>query len=180
LIATIGLVGALVGCATLEEPTKQQVITVAQLTGLDQDYALQLVRNLDLHVEVEAIEASGAESLARDVVIRQFPEPGTKVPAGSTLTLFVPQERVLRAGEEDFRLLSHCGLSLPLTHNGRRWLPVEGKLRRTINPPDGFASDGFYDNGTIRLLDKDTLIYTSSMGVEVEYAPTPDKRGTCE
>lgn len=85
------------------------------------------------------------------------------------------------AGEEGqpFRLLIHCGLSVPLEFGNRFWLPVDTRLRMTHNPPDGFGSDDNYDMGTIRRVDEDTIIYTSSEGVEVEYEPTKRRRNLC-
>jgi hypothetical protein len=59
-------------------------------------------------------------------------------------------------------LLTHCGLGYPFIFDHQAWLPVDRRLRRTVNPPEGFASDGYYDNGTIRRIDEDTLMYTSS------------------
>lgn len=67
-----------------------------------------------------------------------------------------------RSKEKDFKLLLHCGLSNPLRFEGHEWLPVDPRLRRTHNPPDGFGSDENYDLGTIRVIDEDTIIYTSS------------------
>lgn len=86
----------------------------------------------------------------------------------------------LRAEDKPFRLLVHCGLSYPLRFQGRNWLPTDRKLRRTINPPDGFGSDENHDLGTIREIDHDTIIYTSSEGVEVEYEPTNRQEEGCE
>jgi len=81
--------------------------------------------------------------------------------------------------EQSFHLLIHCGLSYPLRFDGRSWLPVDKKLRRTHNPPEGFGGDENYDRGTIRVVDQDTLIYRSSTGVEVEYEPTERAAGGC-
>lgn len=86
----------------------------------------------------------------------------------------------VRSKEEPFRLLVHCGLSFPLEFHERAWLPVDPALRRTINPPDGFGNDENYDVGTIRVIDDDTIIYTSSEGVEVEYEPTERRAEGCE
>jgi hypothetical protein len=83
-------------------------------------------------------------------------------------------------GEGEFRLLTHCGLSLPLEFDQRYWLPVNRKLRRTINPPEGFASDGYYDEGHLRVVDRDTIIYTSSGGTSVKYEPTRRRPFSCE
>lgn len=79
-----------------------------------------------------------------------------------------------------FELLTHCGLSLPLEFRGRFWLPTDPRLRRTHNPPEGFGGDENHDVGTIRVIDSDTIIYTSSEGVEVEYEPTKRRPGVCE
>lgn len=81
---------------------------------------------------------------------------------------------------ERFELLIHCGLSVPLEFDDRLWLPVDRRLRRTHNPPEGFGSDENYDVGTIRVIDHDTIIYTSSEGVEVEYEPTKRRPEICE
>lgn len=86
----------------------------------------------------------------------------------------------VRSKEEPFRLRTHCGLSAPLAFDGRDWLPVDLRLRRTNNPPAGFGSDENYDIGTIRRIDDDTIIYTSSQGREVEYEPTGREAGGCE
>ena len=83
-------------------------------------------------------------------------------------------------GGRPFRLLIHCGLSFPLEHEEQLWLPVDPRFRRTHNPPEDFGGDENYDEGTIRRVDEDTLIYTSSAGVEVEYAPTNKRPGGCE
>ncbi len=81
---------------------------------------------------------------------------------------------------EPFRLLVHCGLSYPLEFDGRLWLPVDPELRKTINPPPGIRGDGIYDEGTIRTVDQDTIVYTSSGGIEVEYEPTVQPRDGCD
>jgi len=86
----------------------------------------------------------------------------------------------LDANESRHRLLTHCGLSLPMRYEGRNWLPIDRELRETINAPRGFASDGYYDEGAVREVDHDTLIYISSGGEEVEYEPTNEPRGGCE
>lgn len=90
-----------------------------------------------------------------------------------------PREPQREAGER-FELLIHCGLSLPLEFNDRLWLPVDPRLRRTHNPPEGFGGDENYDVGTLRVVDEDTIVYTSSEGVEVEYEPTKRRPETCE
>lgn len=82
--------------------------------------------------------------------------------------------------EERHRLLTHCGLSFPMRYEGQNWLPVDPDLRKTFNPPQGFSSDNYYDEGVVRRVDDDTIIYTSSSGTEVEYEPTDRKRGGCE
>jgi hypothetical protein len=81
--------------------------------------------------------------------------------------------------EKKIRLLEHCGLSLPLEFDSRYWLPVDPELRRTNNPPEGFAS-GYYDEGTIRRINRNSLIYSSSTGIEVEYTPTDKQPAGCE
>lgn len=86
----------------------------------------------------------------------------------------------VRASDEPFKLLIHCGLSYPLRFDGRNWLPDDPRLRRTHNPPDGFGNDENSDRGRIRRIDDDTLIYTSSEGVEVEYEPTDRQAEGCE
>jgi hypothetical protein len=85
-----------------------------------------------------------------------------------------------RQDETGFRLLTHCGLSYPMRFQGTFWLPVDQDLRKTINPPLGFASDGYYDEGTVRVVDDDTVVYTSSGGIQVEYAPTKKRPFGCE
>lgn len=86
----------------------------------------------------------------------------------------------IRASDEPFTLPIHCGLSYPLRFDGRDWLPVDRWLRRTHNPPAGFGTDDNYDVGTVRRIDEDTIIYTSSEGVEVEYGPTARQAAGCE
>lgn len=88
-------------------------------------------------------------------------------------------EAELKPGERRFRLLTHCGLSFPLEFEDRLWLPVDERLRNTMNPPEGFSSDNYHDMGSIRKVDEDTVVYTSSGGTEVEYRPTERKRGGC-
>lgn len=163
-----------------EGPTEE--ITIPNLTGIEPDRALRLIGNLDLSVEVEEIDVAetDAAAFARDVVVDQDPHPDTRVAAGTTLTLFVPLDPPLRSGEQPFSLLTHCGLSYPLEFEDRFWLPVDQQLRRTINPPKGFHSDGYEDAGTIRRVDADTIIYTSSTGREVEYEPTEQGPGGCD
>lgn len=85
-----------------------------------------------------------------------------------------------RAPDKPFRLLIHCGLSYPLEFDKRNWLPVDLRLRRTHNPPDGFGSDENYDMGAIRRIDDDTIIYTTSEGREVEYEPSHRRADGCE
>lgn len=168
------------------------VITIPNLTGLNRGHAVGLVDNLDLTIRLEKIDVSEIDSatpspeiveagpFARDVVINQDPLPDTRVRPGATLTLFVPVDPALRPGERKFRLLTHCGLSYPLEFDDHFWLPVDRKFRRTINPPEGFYSDGYYDVGAIRRIDQETLIYTSSTGVEVRHEPTNKRPGGCE
>lgn len=86
----------------------------------------------------------------------------------------------IRASDEPFTLWIHCGLSYPLRFDGRDWLPVDRWLRRTHNPPAGFGTDDNHDLGAIRRIDDDTIIYTSSEGVEVEYGPTARQAEGCE
>ena len=181
----------LVGC-TGDDGARRGLITVPDLTGLSRDRAVGLVGQLDLDIRIEEIDITEIDSLtpspgtvaggqfAGDAVLRQEPVPNTRVEPGATLILFVPAERLLRAGEERLRLLTHCGLSYPLTYQGQRWLPVERRFRRTHNPPEGFHSDGYYDRGFIQKVDEDTLIYTSSTGIAVEYEPTKRREGGCD
>ena len=183
-------VAVLTGC-TADGPSRRR-ITIPDLTGLSRSQAVSLIDNLDLEIRVEEIDVADIDvtaaspgtvesgRFAGDAVLRQDPVPNTRVEPGSTITLFVPVARDLRPGEERFRLLTHCGLSLPLSYEGQRWLPVDRRLRRTINPPEGFASDGYYDRGFIRRIDDDTLIYTSATGIEVEYEPTKKRGHGCE
>jgi hypothetical protein len=84
------------------------------------------------------------------------------------------------SAERPYRLLTHCGLSYPIKFDGRFWLPTDPELRDTINPPEGFESGGFYDRGVIQRVDEDTVIYTSSTGVEVEYEPTTEVPRGCD
>jgi hypothetical protein len=86
----------------------------------------------------------------------------------------------LGPGEERHRLLTHCGLSFPMRYEGKNWLPTDPELRQTFNAPRGFSTDGYWDEGSVRSVDEDTLIYTSSGGTEVEYEPTKRERGGCE
>jgi len=167
-------------------------ITIPDLTGLSPDNAVALIDHVDLDIRIEPVDVTeidpGAPSpgvvvsgrFARDVVLKQEPPPDTKVASGATVTLFVPYARPLRPGERKFRLLTHCGLSYPLEFEDRFWLPVDPKLRRTIGPPEGFTSDGYHDAGTVRRIDRDTLIYTSSTGIEVRYEPTDERPYGCE
>ena len=191
LVAAALMTACTVGDDSL--PRSDAVITIPNLTGLSRAHAIGLIDNLDLTIRVEEIDVAEIASAtpspgvvtvgvyARDdVVINQDPPPDTRVDPGSTVTLFVPHPRALRPGESNFRLLTHCGLSYPLEFGDRFWLPVDRKLRRTINPPEGFASDGFHDRGTIRRIDEDTLIYTSSTGIEVEYEPTNKRPRGCQ
>jgi hypothetical protein len=67
-----------------------------------------------------------------------------------------------------------------MRYEGQNWLPVDPELRRTGNPPAGFSSDDYFDEGVVREVDDDTLIYISSGGEEVEYKPTEEPRGGCE
>lgn len=83
------------------------------------------------------------------------------------------------AGER-FELHIHCGLSVPLEFSDRVWLPVDPRLRRTHNPPEGFGGDENYDVGTMRMVDDDTIVYTSSEGVQIEYEPTNRRPEICE
>lgn len=92
----------------------------------------------------------------------------------------VAESLQLRSPDKPFRLLNHCGFSVPLEFRGRNWLPVNPRLRTTHNPPDGFGSDENYDIGTMCRIDDDTIIYTSSEGREVEYKPTKKRAEVCE
>lgn len=158
---------SLVSCQGGERP--QRDITVADLVGMNSGRAVSMIDHLDLEIEIQPTDApAGATS---GTILRTEPEAGTIVEPGSTIILFVAPERELRTGERSFRLLTHCGLSFPLRFQRSYWLPVDRALRRSINPPEGFASHGYYDRGTIRRIEQDTLIYTSSAGVEVEYEP---------
>ena len=167
-------------------------ITVTDLTGLAGERAVRLVDSLDLDIRIEeagdrdaprggsspGVDFTGG--FAPGVVVRQDPAPGTKVEPGAVLTLFVSGATRLGEGERRFRLLTHCGLGLPLEFQGEHWLPVNRKLRRTINAPEGFTSHGYYDVGTVRRIDRDSLVYTSSMGIAVEYEPTSRRSQGCE
>jgi hypothetical protein len=92
----------------------------------------------------------------------------------------LPPDPKSDADEKPHRLITHCGLSFPMHYEGRNWLPVDPELRKTFNPPEGFSSDGYVDEGVVREVDDDTLIYISSSGEEVEYEPTDEPRGGCE
>lgn len=157
----------LVSCETSNN--QQGEITVADLVGMNSDKAVSMIDHLDLEIQVRPTDAPAGATAG--TILGMEPEPGTVVDPGSTITLFVAPERELRREERPFRLLTHCGLSFPLRFQGRYWLPVDPKLRRSVNPPEGFSSHGYYDRGTVRRADNDTLIYTSSAGVEVEYEP---------
>lgn len=194
LIAITFAVTLTAACTPDDKPPlrSDERITIPNLSGLSRGYAIGLVDNLDLMIRVEKIRGAEidratpspriveAGSLARGVVVNQEPLPDTRVKPGATLTLYVPEERALRPGERKFRLLTHCGLSFPLEFDDRFWLPVDRQFRRSINPPEGFSSNGFYDVGTIRRVHQETLVYTSSTGVEVGYEPTNRRPETCE
>lgn len=191
LVTSAALIG---GCVEDDEPrpVQRRRITIPDLTGLSRTYAIQLVDNLDLEIRVEHVDPENVEDatagwgdvptgrFAGDTVLRQRPAAGTKVIPGAALTLLVPEERELRPDEEKYRLITHCGLSFPLEYDHRFWLPVDRKLRRSVSPPDGFSSEGFADDGTVMPIDDDTLIYTSSTGIEVEYQPTRRRPPGCE
>jgi hypothetical protein len=194
-LLVLTFVAMLTAACTIDDSPQRRsddVITIPNLTGLSRGRAIGLVDNLDLTIRVEKIGVPEIEaatpspgivaacSFARGVVVNQDPLPDTRVSPGATLTLFVPVERALRSGERKFRLLTHCGLSYPLEFDDRFWLPVDREFRRTINAPEGFYSDGYYDVGTIRRIDQETLIYTSSTGKEVRYEPTNKRPGGCE
>lgn len=194
VLIVIATCAVIVG-SCIDDPQPQRAerkITIPDLTGLSRDYAIRLIDNLelDIHIEhvhprdVEGGDVSSAElratRLANDVVLMQKPPPDTKVVAGGMITLLVAEERTLREDEEKYRLITHCGLSFPLEYDHQFWLPVDRKLRQSVNPPEGFSSDGFYDNGTVRRVDDYTLIYTSSSGVQVEYEPTTKRPRGCE
>lgn len=176
----IGLAaGLLLAAACTNEAAPGKQIRIADLVGMDSQRAISLIDRLDLEIEVRETDAPpGAQP---GTVLRTDPPADTRVEVGTTLTLFVAPERELATGERRFRLLTHCGLSFPLEYHDRFWLPVDPRLRRTHNPPQGFFSHGYYDRGTIRAVDKNTLIYTSSSGVEVEYEPSMTTRaGGCD
>lgn len=194
-LLVVTLIATLTVACTVDDNLQvrsDDVITIPNLIGLDPDRAVGLVDNLDLTIRVEKVDAAETGSatpspalvpvgpFARDVVINQDPRPDTRVKPGAALTLFVPIDRALRPDENRFRLLTHCGLSHSLEFDDRFWLPTDRKLRRTINPPKGFYSDGYYDVGTIRRIDHDTIIYTSSTGIYVEYEPTNQRPRGCE
>ena len=182
----------LASCTAGLDKKQGRDIVIPDLTGYSRANAIALLDNLDVGIRVERVDAatlySGPDSpetipggpLATDAVLRQSPPPNTTVEGGSVITLFVPAPRPLRPGERPIRLLTHCGLSYPLTFGGQRWLPVDRNLRATINQPEGFASHGYHDKGTIRRASATTLIYTSSTGVEVRYRPTERRPGECE
>src|SRR5918992_882469 len=182
----------LVACTRDDTPKpSNQTITVPDLTGLSRKNAVDLIDQLDIDIDIQRIDVTEIDSAPRapgvvvggqfagDAVLKQDPPPDTKVEPRATVTLFVPYGRPLRPGETRFRLLTHCGLSYPLEFDNRFWLPVDAKLRRTINPPEGFHSDGYYDVGRVRPIDHDTVMYTSSVGIEVEYEPTKKRPQGC-
>jgi hypothetical protein len=194
-LLAITFAATLIGACTPDDippPRSDERITIPNLTGLNRGRAIALVDSLDLTIRVEEIGVPEidratpspgvveAGSFARGVVVNQDPLPDTRVKPGATLTLFVPVERALRPGERKFRLLTHCGLSYPLEFDDRFWLPVDREFHRTINPPEGFYSNGYFDVGTIRPLGEESLIYTSSTGVEVAYEPTNKRPGGCD
>jgi hypothetical protein len=194
LLAVTFAVTLIAACTPDDNPPlrSNERITIPNLTGLNRGRAIALVDSLDLTIRVEEIGVPEidratpspgvveAGSFARGVVVNQDPLPDTRVKPGATLTLFVPVERALRPGERKFRLLTHCGLSYPLEFDDRFWLPVDREFHRTINPPEGFYSNGYFDVGTIRPLGEESLIYTSSTGVEVAYEPTNKRPGGCD
>jgi PASTA domain len=167
---------ALAGCTVLGGDDGGRKITIADLTGINRARAVSLIDNLDLDVRIVTVESDATS----EIVLRQVPVAGTVVEPGSTLTLFVPDPDLIPVGEGRFRLLTHCGLSYPLEFDGHFWLPTNPRLRRTINAPEGFASHNYYDHGTIRRVDADTVIYTSSTGVEVTYEPTTKVGQGCD
>lgn len=193
-LAALGLATALVlgGCTDGSEREQARTIVVPDLTGYSRARATALIDNLDVRIQVEQIDAAALYSkpdspevvaggpLAIDAVLHQNPPPNAGVERGGIVTLFVATPRSLRPGERPFRLLTHCGLSYPLTFHGQQWLPIDRDLRRTINQPEGFGSDGYYDKGTVRRPSATTLIYTSSTGVEVRYRPAQRRPGGCE
>ena len=117
-----------------------------------------------------AISAPFSACTSDDTASR--PTPSLSEDTGSSATV--------ASTERPYRLLTHCGLSYPIKFDGRFWLPTDPELRDTVNPPEGFESGGFYDRGTIRRADDDTVIYTSSTGVEVEYEPTTEVPRGCD
>lgn len=177
LVAVGAAIFLLASCQSADK--EQPDITIADLVGMNSDQAVSMIDHLDLAIEVEPTDGpAGAQG---GTVLKMEPAPGTTVESGSTVTLFVAPERELQTGERPFRLLTHCGLSFPLRFQKQYWLPVNSKLRRTINAPRGFTSHGYYDRGTIQRVDEDTLIYTSSTGVEVGYEPaTVTTKPGCE
>jgi hypothetical protein len=174
------------------EGSKARPITVADLTGLARERAVRLVDGLDLDVRIEEVDGRDMRplasspgikltgNLAGDVVTTQEPAAGVVVAPGAELTLFVSRATRLRRGERRFRLLTHCGLGLPMELEGRYWLPVNRKLRRTINAPEGFTSHGYFDVGRVRRVGRDSVVYTSSTGVAVQYQPTSRRPQGCE
>jgi hypothetical protein len=195
LLSGLVLAFVLVAACTPEddrEPGSNAVITIPDLTGLSRSHAIGLIDNLDLEIRIQRVDVTGIDSetpspgfviggqFAGDAVLRQDPPPDTRVSPGATITLFVPYGRPLRPGEKKFRLLTHCGLGYPLEFENEFWLPSDPELKRTINTPEGFASDGYYDNGTIRRIDDNTLIYTSATGIAVEYEPTSKRPPGCQ
>jgi hypothetical protein len=167
---------AVLSACTSDAEDRSKLITIADVTGINPSDAISMMKNLDLEIRVERIESDATS----DVVLRQEPVAGTRVEPGSTLTFFVPDPTSLQTGERRFRLLTHCGLSYPLKFQGRFWLPTDPELRRTINAPEGFSSHNYFDRGTIRRVDTDTVIYTSSTGVEVTYEPTTKVGQGCD
>lgn len=168
-IVAVGAALLLMGAACEAGDARRPPITLADLVGMNSDQAVSMIDHLDLVIEVEPTAApAGAQG---GTILQMEPAAGTTVEPGSTLTLFVAPERELQASERPFRLLTHCGLSFPLRFQDSYWLPVDPKLRRTINAPRAFTSHGYYDRGTIQRVDDDTLVYTASTGTEVEYEP---------
>ncbi len=162
-------------CAGDEAPP--QLVTIPSFVGRNAAGARDLANRHGLSVTIRSGESSPAG--LSDAVMQQKPPPGTRVERGSEVTLLLHSTLELGPGEELFRLTTHCGLSYPLKFDGQAWLPTDKRLRRTINPPRIFGLEGGIDFGTVRRVDRDTLIYKTSSGHEIEYEPTNKRVGPC-
>ncbi|HWC33146.1 MAG TPA: hypothetical protein VG709_08475 [Actinomycetota bacterium] len=83
-----------------------------------------------------------------------------------------PEEEATIGERHEYRLLVHCGLSVPTRFDGRWWWPVDPDLRETIRPPNGFEPSALHDEGHITLVSEDRALYESSQGRRIPFEPT--------